>query len=57
MLELATTYCGLIVEKEDMNDLGGNEQYIKQVQEDRLSRMLASDLVDTDAKWTFYDDE
>ncbi len=40
-----------------MGDLGGNEEYIGQVQEDRLSRMLANDLIDCENKWVFYDDE
>lgn len=28
-----------------------------QVQEDRLSRMLAQDLVEGEERWIFYDDE
>lgn len=28
-----------------------------QLQEDRLSRMLATDLVESEHKWLFYDDE
>lgn len=43
MLELSTTYCGLIVEKEEMASL--SEDYLQQVHEDRLSRMLAGDLL------------
>ena len=35
----------------------GNEEYLNQVQEDRLSRMLAQDLVDGEERWIFYDDE
>jgi hypothetical protein len=57
MMDLATTYCGLIIEKEDMSEVGGSEEYIQQVQEDRLSRMLANDLLDCESKWVFYDDE
>lgn len=57
MVEVATTYCGLIIDKEEMEELGGSEEYVAQLQEDRLSRMLASDLVEWEHKWTFYDDE
>lgn len=56
MIDLSTTYCGLIIEKEDMvNSI--NEEYIKQVHEDRLSRMLANDLIEVEDRWVFYDDE
>lgn len=34
-----------------------NEEYIKQVHEDRLSRMLANDLIEAEDRWVFYDDE
>jgi hypothetical protein len=40
-----------------VGELGGGEEYIAQVQEDRLSRMLANDLVDCESKWIFYDEE
>lgn len=56
MVELSTTYCGLIIEKEDMAS-GINDEYIKQVHEDRLSRMLANDLIEAEDRWVFYDDE
>lgn len=45
MIDIATTYCGLIVETEDLNVAAGGEQYLQQVQEDRLSKMLATDLI------------
>ncbi len=34
-----------------------NEDYVKQVHEDRLSRMLAADLIEGEDRWVFYDDE
>ena len=57
MMEVATSYCGLIIDKEEMEELCGSEEYVAQLQEDRLSRMLASDLVESEHRWTFYDDE
>ena len=57
MIEVATSYCGLIIDKEEMEELCGSEEYVAQLQEDRLSRMLASDLVESEHRWTFYDDE
>jgi hypothetical protein len=57
MGELSTTYCGLIIERDDMNGLQGKEDYIQSVQEDRLSRMLATDLMECEPRWMFYDDE
>jgi hypothetical protein len=56
MGELSTTYCGLIIERDEMNGLQGNEEYIQSVQEDRLSRMLATDLMECEPRWMFYDD-
>ena len=55
MLDYSTTYCGLIIEKEEMINL--NDDYIQQVHEDRLSRMLAADLIEGEERWMFYDDE
>ena len=40
-----------------MASICGNEEYLQQVQEDRLSRMLAQDLVEGEDRWIFYDDE
>lgn len=40
-----------------MLGLQGNEEYLQQVQEDRLSRMLAADLMEGEQRWVFYDDE
>ena len=40
-----------------MLSLCGSEEYVSQVQEDRLSRMLAQDLVEGEDRWIFYDDE
>lgn len=56
MVTLATTYCGLILDSEDIGAVD-SEDYLQQVQEDRLSRMLASDLLDNQPQWQFYDDE
>ena len=57
LLDITSTYCGIIIEKEEMVSICGNEEYLNQVQEDRLSRMLAQDLVDGEERWIFYDDE
>lgn len=46
LFDISSTYCGIIIEKDEISSLGGNEDYIAQVQEDRLSRMLAQDLVE-----------
>jgi len=35
----------------------GSDDYIQHVQEDRMSRMLAQDLIEGEERWTFYDDE
>jgi hypothetical protein len=59
MAEIATTYCGLIIEKNEMARIAseGSDDYIQHVQEDRMSRMLAQDLIEGEERWTFYDDE
>lgn len=31
MTDVTTTFCGIIVEKDDINDLNGNENYIEQI--------------------------
>lgn len=47
MMEEATTYCGLIIENDQLGETNSNNQEcIIQIQEDRLSRLLASDLVE-----------
>ncbi len=56
MVELSTTYCGLIIQKEELGN-SITEEYVAQVHEDRLSRMLASDLLEGEERWIFYDDE
>ena len=55
MIDLSTTYCGLIIEKEEMSNI--SDDYVQQVHEDRLSRMLAGDLMEGEERWVFYDDE
>ena len=40
-----------------MVNICSSEEYLNQVQEDRLSRMLAQDLVEGEDRWIFYDDE
>lgn len=47
MIENCTFVCGIIIDKEDSLVAPGtrlSEDYIDQVKEDRLSRMLASDV-------------
>ena len=34
-----------------------SQEYLEQVKEDRLSRMLAADLLEGEERWLFYDDE
>lgn len=57
--EYCSYVCGLLVDKEE--SLVGNarlsEDYIESIKEDRLSRMLATDLMDNEERWLFYDDE
>lgn len=57
MINLSTTYCGLMVDTTELISSVENEEYLQQVQEDRLSRMLASDLIESEERWHFYDDE
>jgi len=57
MKNLSTTYCGLMVDSAELVSTAENEEYLQQVQEDRLSRMLASDLIESEHRWHFYDDE
>lgn len=57
LFETSATYCGIIIEREEMLSLSGSEEYVGQVQEDRLSRMLAQDLMEGEDRWIFYDDE
>ena len=54
MMDICTIYCGLIVEKGDMGNI--DEDYIKQIHEERLSRMLAGDFLQMEDRWIFYDD-
>ena len=57
--EFCSYVCGLLVDKEE--SLVGNarlsEEYLEQIKEDRLSRMLATDLMESEERWLFYDDE
>ena len=57
--EYCSYVCGLLVDKEE--SLVGNarlsEEYLEQIKEDRLSRMLATDLMENEERWLFYDDE
>ena len=50
--------CGLLIDKEE--SLVGNaklsDDYVEQIKEDRLSRMLATELVENEERWVFYDD-
>ena len=57
MTTLSTTYCGLMVDADELSSSPENQEYIQQVQEDRLSRMLATDLLESEPRWHFYDDE
>jgi hypothetical protein len=34
-----------------------SDSYVEQIREDRLSRMLANELVESEERWLFYDDE
>lgn len=59
VIEYCSYVCGLLVDKEE--SLVGNarlsEDYLQQIKEDRLSRMLATELIENEERWLFYDDE
>ena len=54
---MASTYCGIIVEREEMQEILGNEMLLEDVKQDRLTKMLQKDIIEDDPKWLFYDDE
>ena len=47
MIGFSTTYCGLMVDTSELGQNSENDEYLQQVQEDRLSRMLAGDLIES----------
>lgn len=57
--EYCSYVCGLLVDKEEslVGSARLSEEYLEQIKEDRLSRMLATDLMDNEERWLFYDDE
>lgn len=59
-LEWASYLCGIIFDKEDSPFLNAymlDEDYITHIKEDRLARMLAGEVVESEHRWIIYDDE
>ena len=59
-LEWASYICGLIFDKEDspfQNAHLLDEEYVAHLKEDRLTRMLAGEVNETEHRWIVYDDE
>lgn len=59
VVECCSYMCGILVDKEE--SVFGNqkvsENYVSQIREDRMSRMLANELTENEEKWAFFDDE
>ena len=59
VVECCSYMCGILVDKEE--SVFGNqkvsENYVSQIREDRMSRMLANELTVNEEKWAFFDDE
>ncbi|EGR30098.1 IQ calmodulin-binding motif family protein, putative [Ichthyophthirius multifiliis] len=58
--EWASYLCGIIFDKEDpLLSKGFNidEDYLAQIKEDRLARMLASEVIENEERWILYDEE
>lgn len=59
-LEWGSYLCGIIFDKEDSPFLNAymlDEEYVTHIKEDRLSRMLAGEVVESEHRWIVYDDE
>jgi len=51
--------CGFIPDKEDsmLGEIVIEEDYLNQIKEDRLIKMLTCEAFETDERWLIYDDE
>ena len=57
-IDAASSFCGLILDKEEYGGAAlPSGDYIEQMREERLSRTLAQELIESEEKWLFYDDE
>lgn len=59
LLELSCSTSGIIFDKHDSpyREVGLNEESRSQLNEDRISRMLATDILDDEYNWITYNDE
>eukprot|EP01017_Pseudomicrothorax_dubius_P010208 TRINITY_DN13618_c0_g1_i1.p2 TRINITY_DN13618_c0_g1~~TRINITY_DN13618_c0_g1_i1.p2 ORF type:complete len:590 (+),score=159.81 TRINITY_DN13618_c0_g1_i1:89-1858(+) len=60
VMELTISMCGVIPEKEDSilgHELNLDENYVNQVREDYLARMLAREAYENEDKWINYEEE
>jgi hypothetical protein len=59
VLDWAMFVCGFIPDKEDsmLGDIAIEEDYLNQIKEDRLIKMLTCEAFETDERWLIYDDE
>lgn len=59
LLELSCSTSGIIFDKPDSpyREVGLNEESRSQLNEDRISRMLATDILDDEYNWITYNDE
>ena len=59
-IEWASYLCGIIFDKEDspfMHQYALDEDYVTHIKEDRMARMLAGEVVESEYRWIVYDDE
>lgn len=60
VIEWGTNLCGIMFDKEDSPLAPGivlDDEYITQIKEDRLAKMLAGEVVEAEERWITYDDE
>ena len=60
MIEWSSTLCGILVDKEDHQYpqiLVMDEDYLSQVKEDRLYKLLNQEVNENEEKWINYDEE
>lgn len=59
VLDWAMFMCGFIPDKEDsmLGEIVIEEDYLNQIKEDRLIKMLTCEAFETDERWLIYDDE
>jgi hypothetical protein len=59
VLDWAMFMCGFIPDKEDsmIGEIVIEDDYLNQIKEDRLIKMLTCEAFETDERWLIYDDE